>query len=225
MKVYDIISEDTEVAEAPVSRTKQFAKKLGAKGLAKVGAKGVAKGMAAEVDVGTEANRLKSELKTWMKGSRIKAKQLDYEDLMNFLEKAGFDRTTVQKVIKKYKADAMNPDIKTGTTATSDKGEEYKWEGAQWVSDETGKVAKRTVAQELNQKMAISTNPKVVDKIIRDIVTAGYKKQGGGSQTKSKYATGGSAGKKSAAKGKKQDKEELKKAADMLKKAGFTVSQ
>lgn len=217
MKVFDIVSENA-VQEAPSNRLGQAVKKAGAKGLAKVGAKGAAKGIAAQYDVGEEANRLKSELKTWMKGSRIKAKQLDYEDLMNFFEKAGFDRTTVQKVIKKYKAEAMNPDIKTGTTATSDQGEEYKWEGAQWVNDETGKVAKRTVAQELNQKMAISTNPKIVDKIIRDTVTQGYKKQGGGSQTKSKYATGGSASSKTG-------KKDLKKAADMLKKAGYTISK
>lgn len=224
MKIYEVISEET-IQEAPAGMIGQAARKLGAKALAKVGAKGAARGLAATVDVGQEANRLKTELKIWMKGSRIKAKQLDFEDLMNFLDNAGFDRNTVQKVIKQYQAETTNPDIKTGTTATSDKGEEYRWEGAQWVNTENGQIAKRSVAQELNQKMAISTNPKIVDKIIRDTVTAGYKKQAGGKQARSKYATKTSSGKSGATANKKQNKQELEKAAEILRKAGYTVSR
>jgi len=190
MRVYDIISEDKEVAEAPVSRTKQFAKKLGAKGLAKIpGAKGLAKGVAAEVDVGDEANRIKSELQQWMRGSGIKKRELQVRDFLNFLVNAGFGKKEAIEVIKKHAP-----------------------------ADEKDQVATLTASQYSEITEAIDM--RVVDKVLKDLVQKGFKKQAGGKQARSKYATQ-AGGKKKAG----SSEEELKKAADMLKKAGYNISK
>lgn len=193
MRIDEIVSE-TPVVEAPVSRVGQTLRKAGAKGLAKIGMKGKAGQIAAKVDVGDEANRIKSELQQWMSGSGIKKKELQVRDFLNFLVNAGFSKKEAIETIKKH--------------APADANDQMA-----------------TLVASQHQEVTEAIDMRVVDKVIRDLVQKGFKKQAGGKQARSKYATQPATGKSSTIKGKKQNKQELKKAADILRKAGYTVSQ
>jgi len=102
MKVYDIIAEETDVAEAPVGAIKQAGRKLAAKGLSKIGMKGKAGQIATKVDVGDEANRVKQELQQYMAGSGIKKGELSVNDFINFLKNVGFSQQEITKTIRKH---------------------------------------------------------------------------------------------------------------------------
>lgn len=193
MKIDEIINE-TPVEEAPVSRTGQALRKAGAKGLSKIGMKGKAGQMAAKVDVGNEANRIKNELQQWMAGSGIKKNNLQVRDFLNFLVNAGFGKKEAIEVLKKHVP-----------------------------ADEKKQLA--TLVASKYEEIAEAIDMRVVDKVIKDLAQLGFKKQAGGKQARSKYATQSAAGKTSTAKGNTQDNQELKKAADTLKKAGYTVSR
>lgn len=82
MKVYDVISESVEVDEAPAGWLAQKARGLGAK----LGSKSSATTLA----TGNEANSLKSELRAWMKGSKIPSGGLTPEDLETYLDQKGY---------------------------------------------------------------------------------------------------------------------------------------
>lgn len=185
---------DEIINEAPVSRVGQTLRKAGAKGLAKIGMKGKAGQIAAKVDVGDEANRIKSEMQQWMSGSGIKKNELQVRDFLNFLVNAGFGKKEAIETIKKHvPADAKD----------------------QMATLVASKYAEITEAIDM----------RVVDKVIRDLVQKGFKKQAGGKQARSKYATQPAAKKSGATANKKQNKQELEKAAAMLRKSGYTVSR
>lgn len=82
MKVYDVISESVEVNEAPANWFAQKARGLGAK----LGSRSLATTLA----TGDEANELKSELRAWMKGSKIPSGALTPEDLETYLDQKGY---------------------------------------------------------------------------------------------------------------------------------------
>jgi len=189
MKVYEIISEDKEVAEAPTGALGQFGKKVAAKGLAKVGMKGKAGQIAATVDVGDEANRIKKEMQQWMSGSGIKKNELQVRDFVNFLANAGFAKKEITDAIRK------NADKETKDKLATLVASKY--------SEITEAIDMRTA-----------------DRVIKDLVQKGFKKQAGGKQARSKYATQAGGDKKAGS-----GEEDLKKAADMLKKAGYNISK
>jgi hypothetical protein len=82
MKIYDIISESTDLDEAPASWVGQKLRGLGAK----MGSRTAATTRA----TGDEANELKRELKAWMAGSRIGKGQLTADDLETYLDQKGY---------------------------------------------------------------------------------------------------------------------------------------
>lgn len=190
MKVYDIISEDGPVQEAPVSGVAQAGRKMAAKGLAKVGAKGKAGEIATKYDVGEEANRLKQELKKFMAGSSIKRGELEVRDFVSFLQNAGFEKKQITDTIRKHAP--------------------KEFEQATLVASKYAEISE-------------AIDKRVIDKVIKDLVQLGFKKQAGGKQARSKYATAKQ--NKKTGTSKKASKEELKKAAEVLKKAGYEVSK
>lgn len=82
MKIYDIISETSDLDEAPAGWIRQKARGLGAK----MGSKTAATTLA----TGNEANELKKELKAWMAGSQIPKGQLTADDLETYLDQKGY---------------------------------------------------------------------------------------------------------------------------------------
>lgn len=189
MKVYDIISEEQSVQEAPVSGIAQAGRKMAAKGLSKVGAKGKAGEIATKYDVGQEANRLKQELKKFMAGAEIKRGELEVRDFVNFLQNAGFEKKQITDIIRKHAP--------------------KEFEQATLVASKYSEISE-------------AIDKRVIDKVIRDIVRLGFKKQAGGKKVRSKYATTKQS--KNTASGK-ANKEELRKAAEMLKNAGYKISK
>ncbi len=82
MKISDIISESTDLDEAPAGWLRQKARGLGAR----LGSKTAATTKA----TGDEANELKRELKAWRAGSRIAKGQLTVDDLETYLKQKGY---------------------------------------------------------------------------------------------------------------------------------------
>ena len=68
----------------------------------KVGAKGSAKAKGRQVDVDAEANRIKDDLTTTIKGAGEKIKDLDTGYLKNFLGQVGFEDKDIDTAIRKY---------------------------------------------------------------------------------------------------------------------------
>ena len=101
MKVLEIINEDN-TNEAPVSGLRQLGRKAAAYGMQKVGAKGSAKAKGRQVDVDAEANRIKDDLTTTIKGAGEKIKDLDTGYLKNFLGQVGFEDKDIDTAIQKY---------------------------------------------------------------------------------------------------------------------------
>lgn len=102
MKVLEIISEDITATEAPVGGVRQLGRKAAAYGLQKLGAKGAARAKGRQVDVDAEANRIKSDLETTIKGAGEKIQDLDTGYLKNFLGQVGFEDKDIDTAINKY---------------------------------------------------------------------------------------------------------------------------
>lgn len=85
MRVYDIITE-SDIDEAPASALGQFARKVGAKGLAKIGMKKTAQGLAGKVDFNDRANKMYDAFMKYLSqtGGNMKAPTAD--ELMDYLE-------------------------------------------------------------------------------------------------------------------------------------------
>lgn len=101
MKIDEIINE-TPVEEAPVSGIRQLGRKAASYGLSKVGAKGAARVKGRQIDVDGEANRIKDDLKTTIKGAGERMKDLDVNYFKNFLGQAGFDDEDISAAINKF---------------------------------------------------------------------------------------------------------------------------
>jgi hypothetical protein len=50
--------------------------------------------------------------------------------------------------------------VKTGQTQQGPEGNDYEWKGAQWVNKDTGRVAKKQVAQQLTKSAKDSSQAK-----------------------------------------------------------------
>lgn len=100
MKIYDIISETSDLDEAPASWLKQKARGLGAK----MGSRTAATTKA----TGDEANELKKELKAWMAGSQIPKGQLTADDLETYLDQKGYGGLSADAIalVRKKDTDA-----------------------------------------------------------------------------------------------------------------------
>lgn len=101
MKVLEIINEDI-INEAPASGFRQFGRKVAAYGLQKAHMKGAARAKGRQVDVDDEANRIKDDLATTIKGAGEKLKDLDVGYFKTFLAKAGFEDKDIDTALKKY---------------------------------------------------------------------------------------------------------------------------
>lgn len=89
MKVTQIISEDESLDEAPMGGLKKLGNKIASK---VPGMRGAAN---ARLDVGNDANQMKSDLKNWMSGSGIGRGKLSLEDFKNFLTQKGLPTNKV----------------------------------------------------------------------------------------------------------------------------------
>ena len=190
MKVYDIICETNDLNEKPVGGFTQGLRKLGAKAAAKIGMKGTAGKMATKADIGAEANRIRQELDQMLAGAG--EKELQLQDFINFLQNAGFEKNRVIKTVRKYA-----PKTKSNKTAT-DKPDTL-----------TASIENNYVTESIDIKIA--------DKVILDLVRQGFKKQAGGKQAKSKYATTGKTG--------STPNPEVDNAIELLKKQGYKITK
>ena len=196
MKMNEFLNESEvhDIEEAPAGMVGQMARKAGAKVLGKIGMKGKAGELATKANVGDEANRIKQELNQFMAGSGIKKGQLEVNDLLAFLGNAGFDKKTAMQVIRKHVPKAPNEPKLDTLTASME--------------------------NDLNE----AVSPQLVDKIIMDLITLGFKKQAGGKQARSKYAINKPGAKKAPA-GQAANNKSVKQAMNILKQAGYTVSK
>jgi hypothetical protein len=91
MKIYDVISESSDVTEAPFG--------LGGKVLNKIGSKipgAMGAASKARLDVGGEANRLKKDLAAYMAGAGIRRGTLELDQLKDFLDQVGLPTNKLQ---------------------------------------------------------------------------------------------------------------------------------
>jgi hypothetical protein len=101
MKIHQIISEDRDLDEAPMG----IGSKIGNKIASKIpGLRGAAR---ARLDVGNDANAMKSDLANWMAGSGIKKGQLSVQDFKNFLTQKGLPTDKVDPMFSQMR---QNPD-------------------------------------------------------------------------------------------------------------------
>ena len=104
MKVYDVISESTEVNEAPVGMFQKLGSKLQSKLPGEWGAAGKSK-----LNVGNEANRLKKDLVTFMSGSGIARGQLTPDQFAQFLDQVGLEALkTMAALTAERSAEVLN---------------------------------------------------------------------------------------------------------------------
>jgi hypothetical protein len=99
MKVYDIISEDKEVVEAPVGMLKRAGQAVAGK---------VSKTQARKGEVSKEANAVFKDLKVTFKGADYDLNALPVEKFKEFMQGKGYDQGLDQQ-INKF-ADASDPE-------------------------------------------------------------------------------------------------------------------
>ena len=105
MKIYDVISESSDVNEAPFG--------LGGKVLNKIGSKipgAMGAASKARLDVGGEANRLKKDLAAYMAGAGIKRGTLELDALKNFLDQVGLPTDKLQAQFDAVRASGSGVD-------------------------------------------------------------------------------------------------------------------
>lgn len=98
MKVYDIVSEDQNITEAPAGILKQVGRKIGAKAAGAIGMKGTAAGLKGAAETGDEANNLKVALKGYAGKTGKDLNQMDASELAAFLKNQGYPTTPVQNI-------------------------------------------------------------------------------------------------------------------------------
>jgi hypothetical protein len=96
MKVYDIISEDKEVAEAPVGMLKRAGQAVAGKVSSTAARKG---------EVSKEANEVFKELKVQFKGSEFDLNKLPVDRFASFMDKKGYGDGIKQEIEKFTDAD------------------------------------------------------------------------------------------------------------------------
>lgn len=101
MKVIEVITEQ-KVVEAPVSGIRQLGRKAASYGFSKLGAKGAARVKDRQLDVDGEANRIKDDLKTTVKGAGERIKDVDVNYFTDFLTQVGFDDADIKAAIQKF---------------------------------------------------------------------------------------------------------------------------
>jgi hypothetical protein len=97
MRVYDVIAE-SDIDEAPASALGQFARKVGAKGLAKIGMKKTAQGMAGKVDFNDRANKMYDAFMKYLSRTGGNMKEPTADELMDYLETQKLPTVRVQKL-------------------------------------------------------------------------------------------------------------------------------
>jgi hypothetical protein len=107
MKVHQIISENSDIEEAPMG----ILSKLGNKVASKI--PGLRGGANAKLDVGNDANEMKNDLKIWMAGSGIKKGQLSVDDFKNFLTQKGLPTDKVDNMFSQMRQNP-NGSFRTG---------------------------------------------------------------------------------------------------------------
>lgn len=91
MKVYDIISEDKEVAEAPVGALKRAGQAIAGK---------VSKTAAAKGESSKEANQTFKDLKIWAARGDLDLKNLPVDKFKSFMQQKGYDKQLDQQIGK-----------------------------------------------------------------------------------------------------------------------------
>lgn len=96
MRVFDIVTEEKQIDEAPAGTLKQMGRRVGAKAAGAVGMKGTAAGLTGAADTGKEANDLKVALKGYLGKTGKNIKQLDAADLAAFLKSKSYPTTAIK---------------------------------------------------------------------------------------------------------------------------------
>jgi hypothetical protein len=90
MRVFDIITENKKIDEAPVGAVRQGLRRLGAKAAGAVGMSRTAGNLGAKADSGAEANSLEKGFSTYL-GKQMKSiKQATAQDLARHLQQSGY---------------------------------------------------------------------------------------------------------------------------------------
>lgn len=175
MKVHQIVSENSEIEEAPVGMFKKGAQALGRY----LGSKTAA---GAE-EVSDEANELKKELSRWMGQAGIKSGTLTVDQLEKFLAKAGYGGMAAGELeklrtAKQQKSDARQKKIQNFGQRV----------GAGIAGAKAGmQAAKSTYAQRAPQESVFEEagaplNNAEVDKVLLAVVKQAALNQGGGAK-------------------------------------------
>jgi len=90
MRVFDIVTENKKIDEAPAGALSQAGRRLGAKALGAIGFKGKAAELTGKADVGAEANKLKTDLRGYLGKTGGNPKQIQGPQLAAFLKSKGY---------------------------------------------------------------------------------------------------------------------------------------
>lgn len=110
MKVYQIVSEQTDVNEAPVGMLKRAGTAIASKIPGGIGQRARGRQVSNK-----EANQVKKELNTWMGTAQIPRNQLTVEQFMTFMDQKGYGGQVLKKVLKTVKPGARKNDLITGS--------------------------------------------------------------------------------------------------------------
>ncbi len=175
MKISDIISESTDLDEAPAGWLRQKARGLGAR----LGSKTAATTKA----TGDEANELKRELKAWMAGSQIAKGQLTVDDLETYLKQKGYGglaKAELDQLRKSERAKAQAQAAKSAARSAKMQAVGYKagqMAGAagRAIKNASGVVPHGNVSEaRRNPTTAPLTNAEI-DKVLMAVVAKAYK--------------------------------------------------
>jgi len=157
MKVYDIISEDADVAEAPVGMLKRTGQAIAGKFSQAAAAKG---------ESSKEANQTFKDLKVWASRGDLDLKNLPVGDFKRFMQQKGYDKNLDQQ-IDRFK-DASDPE------ATLDKKQIEQIVLAQTkaaAASDTSNIQKGKYAQKGSSSRTSGSTPAADLKKIADAVS------------------------------------------------------
>jgi len=99
----------------------------------------------------TQAVTKQKLMKAWQK----QGKPLDYGSVVKIMQNQGLSTDEISRVSQAAKVElpvkSQVKGVKTGQTQQGPEGNDYEWKGAQWVNKDTGRVAKKQVAQQLTK--------------------------------------------------------------------------
>lgn len=90
MQVYQIISENKQLDEAPVGAVRQGLRRLGAKAAGAIGMSRTASNLRGKADSGAEANQLEKGFNTYLGRQMKSVKQATAQDLARYLKQSGY---------------------------------------------------------------------------------------------------------------------------------------